>query len=77
MTGWTVMRVLALLAMAWGAWSTFRKAPRAFAFEGRKYYSLPDGRFCTRWGRIITDGALHERLMRHRTIAVSAPANEV
>lgn len=73
MTFWTLLRAIALVAMAYGAWANFRKAPRGFTFEGRTYYPLPDGRFCTRWGRIITDPALHARLAQHRAKTETTP----
>ena len=58
MTVWDVLRAAALVAMAWGAYASFRSRPRGFRHAGRLYYPLPDGRFCTRFGRIVTDAAL-------------------
>ncbi len=62
MTVWDWVRVLALAGMAWGAWVNFRKRPRGLRYEGKLYYPLPDGRFCSRWGLIVTDPALTEAL---------------
>lgn len=57
------LRVIALLGMAYGAYVNFKRRPKPFRHEGRVYYPLADGRFCTRWGRIVKDEAL-ERALR-------------
>lgn len=59
-TDW--LRLAALLSMAYGAYETFKRSPKPFSYEGRKYYPLPDGRFCTRWGKIVKDSALEQAL---------------
>jgi hypothetical protein len=52
------LRLLAIVAMAAGAWRAWKTMPKPVEFEGRKYYPLPDGGFRTAWGRRIKDPAI-------------------
>lgn len=51
------LRVISVIGLSYGAWRGWRNRPPSFLHEGRKYFRLPDGRFCSRWGRIVTDPA--------------------
>lgn len=67
------LKLAVVLTMLWGAYVSFRSRPKPFRHEGKVYYPMPDGRFCTRWGRIIRDPALlvalaeaHEAWLKER-----------
>ena len=65
----------AFMTMLWGAYVSFRKRPRALRYGGKVYYPMPDGRFCTRWGRIIRDPALLEALAKAHTTQATGVAS--
>lgn len=44
----TWLRIIALLAIALGAWRSFKALGEPVRFEGRRYYRHPDGRY-RRW----------------------------
>jgi hypothetical protein len=53
-----VLRLLSAAGMAYGAWLSYKNLPPKFVHDGRTYYRNKDGRFSTRWGRLIKDPAL-------------------
>ncbi len=60
---WTdVVRLLAALGMAYGAWQGWRRMPRRIVLEGHGYYRQPGGGFATLWGRRVRDPALAARV---------------
>lgn len=71
--GWADgLRLLVVIGMGYGAYVNFKRRPRPFRYEGRACYPLPDGRFCTRWGRIIRDPQLEEALRQAMTSSAEA-----
>ncbi|MBX3592923.1 hypothetical protein [Sphingomonas sp.] len=51
------LRLLSIVGLSYGAWQGWRRRPPALRHAGRAYYRLADGRYCTRWGRVVTDPA--------------------
>ncbi len=56
------LRLLSVVALAYGAWQGWRNRPPGVRLGRRKYYRLKDGRYASAWGRIVTDPALAEAL---------------
>ncbi len=59
-----ILRLLAVVGLAYGAWQGFRNMPRPVRHNGRRYYRQPDGRFATIWGRRVKDPGLAAELER-------------
>ncbi len=74
MDGYDWLRAAALVAMCYGVYVQLKRRPKPFVHAGRRYYPLPDGRFCTRWGRIVQDPQLEAALRAcHAAMASSNP----
>lgn len=51
---WTdVLRLVTVIAMAWGAWQSWKALPKPTIIDGRKCYRQPDGSYRTLWGRRV------------------------
>jgi hypothetical protein len=50
-----LFRLLAALAMAYGAYVSFKRMPPPLRYLGRRYYARTNGSFTTIWGRRVTD----------------------
>jgi hypothetical protein len=71
-----VLRLLAIIGMAIGAWESYRKLPPKTVLNGKRYYRQPDGRFTSIWGRRVKDPAVAaelERLYQQRMTQVQEP----
>jgi hypothetical protein len=49
-----VLRLLAIIGLAYGAWTTFKSLVKV-RHGGRTYYRQKDGSFSTAWGRRVRD----------------------
>lgn len=45
-----VLRVLFLIGMVYGAWSSYKALPKPIMIDGRRAYRQPDGSYRTWWG---------------------------
>ena len=61
---WDVLRIVAFIGLAMGAWNAFKNMPPSVKHQGRRYFRHDDGHF-RRWsGRRVHDVALIAELER-------------